>query len=1078
MRDSGHSTAILEPSKLSPSQFMRALRPEYYSDTEAKTAYVLDAPTFSHHLDTITSRNQTNDFELFCRKLCERTICPNLRPQTGPEGGGDSKADTETYPVADEVSATYIGVANSGREKWAFAFSAKKTWGQKVRSDVVGLIGTGRGYDKIFCVTSRFARAKDRAALEDELSSKFKLTVTILDRSWIIKNVIDDDRRDLACNYLGVGQEVKDTLRLGPSDYSRTQQLFDIEKLLDDPDSYRGMEAQLVSEALVAAKLSRGLERPRIETEGRLQRARSLAGKHGSYRQQLQAWYEAIWTAFWYFDDTDVLISSYGEFEEFALKTDHAANLEFLCNLYQLLVICISRAVVSRDAAFFDKRSMALSKALSKIAEDKGRPNNALDAKASLCVVRVNIASLNGKSEELTSIWKNFANLLDDAKGMGEFDARRLISMIEAMAGAAGTDPEYNLLIEKLAAFVGQRTSEGEGALILLKRARTLGFSQRFDMIRLLGRAAHGLSKQEYASQLIEALQLLSLAYRSAGLLWAARATCVFCAGAIVVEGEKESELPIEFVTTMKLWALIALQLKHVPDFIFAVQMLNATVLSLPLAEESKAKVKEDILELDYMFGCMLLNLNDAETAAIEKLPDILSALGLFTARAALLYSLGYLSELRADGSVGKDEPEEDVKQVLSRLASQPVAESMRGSLILNQGEDQRFETTILGMEVIVSAKADLQSILVAQAIVGTIEAFFATVLEHGVAAHTETFHVDVALDSVATMPRCVVDEFHMSCNVTWPSALAVTDFSRQADIQRFLAEVSALILGAACFIPNAKEFVEKLFAEEAIQERMGMIPVSANSHNRIMSRFVSRLDDWAQKVQQIYPARGKPTLSIVRLQDPSTDEGDKDGEREGNSQAWRPKSHRDMTVRSLIDVHAWNKATWRGIGYAQFRPKGPFSMALLFEDREGAIRIFERWKQRLGDEDANEEIYLSIVRNLPHANPHHYVGIITSSMPAKEQWEPRSPVMTAARFTTMTPSDSVNLDRFLRSFAHFGTFLLMPAIFSDGQQLQFLPDLAIRKRSISVKKAAEVQDNDLEVLALGSRRHKRPDGV
>src|ERR1700687_4835707 len=115
---------------MKPSQFMRQHRPENYSDTDrAETSYVLTAEVFDHHLDTITARNQTHDFEIFCRKLCERVICPNLKPPTGPEGGGDSKADTETIPIADEIaSLTYVGDANAGRERWAFAFSAKKKW--------------------------------------------------------------------------------------------------------------------------------------------------------------------------------------------------------------------------------------------------------------------------------------------------------------------------------------------------------------------------------------------------------------------------------------------------------------------------------------------------------------------------------------------------------------------------------------------------------------------------------------------------------------------------------------------------------------------------------------------------------------------------------------------------------------------------------------------------------------------------------------------------------------------------------------------------------------------------------------
>ena len=223
---------------------MRELRPEYYSDTRDRVAYALDAATLEYHLETITKRNQTHAFEVFCRKLCERTICPNLRPASGPEGGGDSKADTETFPVADEVAGlTYVGLANAGKERWAFAFSAKETWAEKARKDVEGIVSTGRRYDRIICVTSRFARARDRSRIEDELSKQHAIPVTIHDRAWIVAEIVEKDRKDIAFNYLGVGEEKNDPLRLGPIDYSRLRQLADLERTLDDPSAYVGIES-------------------------------------------------------------------------------------------------------------------------------------------------------------------------------------------------------------------------------------------------------------------------------------------------------------------------------------------------------------------------------------------------------------------------------------------------------------------------------------------------------------------------------------------------------------------------------------------------------------------------------------------------------------------------------------------------------------------------------------------------------------------------------------------------------------------------------------------------------------------
>ena len=89
----------------------------------------------------------------------------------------------------------------------------------------------------------------------------------------------------------------------------------------------------------------------------------------------------------------------------------------------------------------------------------------------------------------------------------------------------------------------------------------------RRKIIHLLGKAARQLAKKEYAEKLIEALQPLSLAYRSAGLLWASRATCIFAAASIAIEGEADSQIDVAIVPTIELMAWVALELRHLPDF-------------------------------------------------------------------------------------------------------------------------------------------------------------------------------------------------------------------------------------------------------------------------------------------------------------------------------------------------------------------------------------------------------------------------------------------------------------------------------------------------------------------------------
>lgn len=1053
--------------KISPSQFMRELRPEYYSDTEDQVAYLLEAPTLEYHLESITQRNQTHDFEIFCRKLCERVICPNLRPQTGPEGGGDSKADTETYPVADEIAAlTYVGEANGGRERWAFAFSAKKSWTKKVRDDVKGIIETERKYDRIICITSRFARAKDRARIEDELSKQYGIPVTIHDRSWIVKEIMENDRKDIAFNYLRVGEAKSDPLRLGPTDYSRTQQLADIERSIDDPEAFRGMERQRVTEALVAAKLSRNIERPRTETDGRFLRAIRLADADGTYRQMLEAKYEHIWTAFWWFDDFQFLKDSYESLETLALESDHAANLEFLCNLLQLFVNSIIHGHMYRDECRLDERTARLKMALEQIAGDKDRPNNSLEAQTSLLIIRMNQVVIDGKHDGFTDIWRDFAAILEKASGLGEFKADRLVSIVEIAGQIAGNDPAYNDLVERVAEFVANRKSEAEGALILLKRAQKLDFSDNLDMIRFLGKAAIGLTKKEYYDHLIDALQLLMLAYRSAGMLWAARASCIFLAASLVIEGEVESLLPVSFVPTMSIWAWLALELRHLPDFLFAIQLLNGALATLPLADDTKTKVRDDIRQLDAALGSLFLNLDETDLRKLAKVPDVLDALGLFTARSALLFILGHADVLLADGSIPLTESDEEVNRFFSMLASQPVAKDLRGPITLNAESPHTLSTSILGMTIEINIEGSPQSILVAEAVLGSLEAFFATAIEKRVIPHTEKLRINLIESDQILKPSFVINRMDMIGVLMWPRALAPTSYEQQEDVQKILAEVSGHVLITSCVAENIETLFKNLYEDEAVHHRMTMVALGSNSYHRVASKYASRIDDWQETVKKSYELLTiRPTLTLVKFKDENVVEtNDREGRRDKPPEL---KDHRALSVRSVIDVHAWDQARWRGTLYAQFSSPQPPCVALIFENEEGARKIFQHWRERFGTHDENDEISLSIIRNLPQQNKHHYCILITSKHPEDENPKPNRMIVMATRSMVMEPESDINLERFLESYGHFKTFFLLPALLNDTGTPKLIFDLAILKNNLIVKLAANVREHDIEAIAL-----------
>lgn len=1046
-----------------PSEFMRQLRPGLYSDSTTRDQHQLKAEILSYHLDTITERNETHDFELFCRKLCERTICPNLRPATGPEGGGDSKADTETNPVSDEISKLYCGLANSGSERWAFAFSAKKTWADKARSDVAGIIATNRGYKRVFFVTSRAARAKVRADVEQELSEKFGVIVTIHDRSWIIDEVIEKNRRDLAYNYLGIGDKTSER-ELGPSDYSRKQQLEGIEKELTDPAAFAGMDMQRATEALVAAKLARELELPRTDVDGKFSRAIRLADDGGTQRQQLAARYEALWTAFWWFDDVKTVVDGYEAFETQVISDDHAKNLEMLCNLAQLLFNTVVHGHLSEEQAGLKPRIARLSLRLSELANDVSRPNNALEARTSLLAIEVNEAVRAGDPKRLASLWPQFSDVLVKAEGMGEFDVNRLTRLVEVFGQVAGKDRGYRDLVDQVSEFVTKRTGESQGALILLRRARQLDFDENMEMIRLLGKAARLLTKKEHADDLIDAQAHLALGYRSAGLLWAARASCTSAAASLFIEGEEEGELSPTVLPLLMNAAWQAVELKHLPEVLQIIQIVRGCLSSLPYDESSLKRAGEQLQDFDLILACQLANLSAAEVPQLDILPDILARLGLIQSRATLLYMLGYEHVLREEGWIPDTESAQDVVTFFNQLAGQPAGDAVWRPAIFNAEDQQVFVTSVLGVQVHVTHQPSDTAITVAEAIVGTVEAFFATAFELDAFAHVERFDVSV-VEADVTRFEIKTDLDRMKINIKWPKGVFPGTPSVYGDFLNMLLEVAGTAFSATCHAKDFKEALHQLFQADGAMDRAAMVGSLCFSRQRIF-HGVARLAEWEKHSPKKFEALlNRP--SVVRELPALKETSEKDEVPEAFDFS-KTTSHSDVKVHSVIDLHLWNRAEWTGAAYGVMHPSAPPFMALMFKNRDAAIKIFERWRERFGSADVEEEIHIGIVRHFSAEHPAHY-GMVITSEPPKDSRDSRIAMM-ASRSLTMEPTNDINLRNFLGLYEKAGAYLLMPALLTPGQTPQFINGLYILKRTLHVKMAVDVGLHDPENLFLAPR--------
>jgi len=102
---------------------------------------------------------------------------------------------------------------------------------------------------------------------------------------------------------------------------------------------------------------------------------------------------------------------------------------------------------------------------------------------------------------------------------------------------------------------------------------------------------------------------------------------------------------------------------------------------------------------------------------------------------------------------------------------------------------------------------------------------------------------------------------------------------------------------------------------------------------------------------------------------------------------------------------------------------------------------------------------------------PAYYRVLITSRLRPGVELIGGKQFVIASRMNTMEAESDVNLVRFLDTYGKAGAYSLVPAIWKGKGDPEFLLDLAILKRELSVKAASEVGDHDIEAMALGPRR-------
>lgn len=632
--------------RISPKEFLKAKRPERFSDSIVISESPMARPFLEEYLKTLANRNQEMMFERFGTRLCRLAIAPNLVSNTGPTGGGDGKVDSETYPVSDATALTWHTCVDprAANERWGFAFSVKKKWHDKLKDDVRKLRESGRGYTRAYFVSSQYIRAKERQQAQDELRAKYGIDVRILDMTWILDQVYENRRHDIVREELDAQLNTEPVGKTGPLDLRRQRELDALEKRIETSTAEGKTDNSVVGDAIESAILSRELEKPPTEIDGRFVRAKRLAERYGSQYQQFEVAYQWAWTAFWYSEDQPMFVDMYSSAQDAVVSADNVYNLERLVTLWLNLATIhfLSQGILSDDD--YEARTKALRAKLDRIAEDKeGKPSASLYARTLL--LQMELIDKIHREVGVDSTLKGLNDIVCESRGLIGFPLERLVDCLTEIGERLESSPECGILFDSIAQVTGEREGELAEANLFLRRGEKLvQLGRHYQGIQVLGNSLTKLYKHKSKDDLVRALHLIGIAYEEVGLIWAARGALLAAASLATSDIWNYGDINAMQALCCKRLKFLELRLGRIPQALDW-HSADSGIRNILLGQGYNGPpLFEDVDRFDLYIGVLFLRSDLQTLKTLESLPDTLSELGLYMSPIALMYALVYRS--------------------------------------------------------------------------------------------------------------------------------------------------------------------------------------------------------------------------------------------------------------------------------------------------------------------------------------------------------------------------------------------------------------------------------------------------
>lgn len=973
--------------------YYRRMRSNLFSDTEIVYETRLTTEVFDLKLQQLSQDKKQSEFENFAIAVASRLITPNIKPQTGPDGGGDGKVDGETYPVDKAISDKWwISEGSTGDQKWAIAISVQKSWQSKVEADVKKAVETKRGYTKLLYFTNQKIKSSSRQAKEDELAQQYGISVSIFDGKWFSFAVFEQGCLDIAIEKLIFSDEYrKKTIKIGPNDKERKSELNKIE---DDliKHTVADLDTDYVNDLLKTCILSRGLEKPRMETEGRFNRALREAKVHGTSIQIFNIIYNHAWTSFFWFHDVEATYSDYLKLKDYTKEHPTVHTIERLTNILTNLENVISLGL-------FDTSKFAIEVQFIKELRQCSKLSQPCQLFLDLYISEHRLFQLINRNEDLTDELQTLTSLIEQCANYLDISFSAQSRIVELLGRVISDNPEFERLVDMIADISSKRESEVQGAMTHFTRANALMEKGNYvSAIKHLGHCVQSFLKEGCEEEYVKSCGNMGMALYHLELPYSAEAYLVKTASFLVRDFYEHGAIPHLLITVLSTLCEIELMLGRL------VMYLNWRELLFIISRNGQEFESELFLERDTIadggWACRFA-MADTGNPEFSILPDILDRCDMPLSTNYLKYALGYT-----------DEVDEHFAELITAgnwqdlLLKQPIHEQFWGQLSIATDETTTLSTLANNCRFYVTYDNSIQNQLVAETFLASVETMLATfanielvILQPKIQIHIKETKEDSSLCKGDTNTEYIFYVNHETLTdlVYWNCFVYFIGF--------FMS-----------YNTVSKDDVKKLLEErqksEKIMDRVSsLMQLNRSVYFVLGDNFKYSISKWQNANDKIYPCLiTRPAVKPLK----------------------RHKSQQqNMSVYTISsNMQWWDNAQWSGVGFVFDRNmERPPVLAFLFKDVEEGKKIIHEWKSSIGQ--GKPDIEIQIIKGINKNHPTWYRVCVAPVVSEDDRYDGRY-VGIMCRKHTMTPTDSKNLDAFEQIYPRFDKCCIVAALISD----------------------------------------------